>query len=246
MENPMPEPHIIGWSHLPFGKLDALDLETLVGRATTEALQHAQVDASEIDAIFIGHAGMGLVRENFISSYPHQAEPGLRWCPSTRVENACATGTAEVYQAMAAIEAGTARTVLVIGAEKMTGVTGDAVTAALGNASYVVEEARTGLTFPGIFARFAQGYFERYGDHGSTPARIAAKNHFNGARNPLAHLRRDFGFDFCNTVSDKNPPVAAPLRKTDCSLVSDAHIAGVFNMGGSAVVNCVSILEAVK
>lgn len=242
----MPEPYIIGWSHLPFGKLDALDLETLAGRATTEALQHAQVDASEIDAIFIGHAGMGLVRENFISSYPHQAEPGLRWCPSTRVENACATGTAALYQAMAAIHAGTARTVLVIGAEKMTGVTGDAVTAALGNARYVAEEASTGLTFPGIFARFAQGYFDRYGDQGATLARIAAKNHFNGARNPLAHLRRDFGFDFCNTVSDKNPLVAAPLRKTDCSLVSDAHLGGVFNMGGSAVVNCVSILEAVK
>ena len=228
----MPSPHIIGWSHLPFGKLDALDLETLVGRATTEALRHAQVDASEIDAIFIGHAGMGLVRENFISSYPHQAEPGLRWCPSTRVENACATGTAAVYQALAAIEAGTAHTVLVVGAEKMTGVSGDAVTAALGNASYVAEEASAGLSFPGIFARFAQGYFERYGDHSTTLARIAAKNHANGARNPLAHLRRDFGFDFCNTVSDKNPMVAAPLRKTDCSLVSDGAAALVLRSAG--------------
>lgn len=221
----MPEPHIIGWSHLPFGKLDALDLETLVGRATTEALQHAQVDASEIDAIFIGHAGMGLVRENFISSYPHQAEPGLRWCPSTRVENACATGTAKVYQAMAAIEAGTARTVLVIGAEKMTGVTGDAVTAALGNASYVVEEARTGLTFPGIFARFAQGYFERYGDHGSTPARIAAKNHFNGARNPLAHLRRDLALTSAtpSRTTRRSPhPCARPIVRWSPTPISPA------------------------
>jgi len=39
----MPAAHIIGWSHLPFGKLDALDLETLVSRATTEALRHAHV-----------------------------------------------------------------------------------------------------------------------------------------------------------------------------------------------------------
>lgn len=233
----MPRAHIIGWSHLPFGKLDAVDLDTLVARATTQALQHAQVDAREVDAIFVGHAGMGMVRENFVSSYPHQAEPGLRWCPSTRVENACATGTAAVYQAMAAIESGTANTVLVIGAEKMTGTSGEQVTTALANASYVAEEAGKGLTFPGIFARFAQGYFERHGDHSATLARIAAKNHANGARNPLAHLRRDFGFDFCNTVSDRNPMVAAPLRKTDCSLVSDGAAALVLRsdarMGGA-------------
>ena len=179
----------------------------------------------EVDAIFVGHGGMGMVRENFVSSYPLQADPGLRWCPSTRVENACATGSAAVYQAMAAIESGQAHTVLVVGAEKMTGVSGSEVTAALANASYVREEAAEGLTFAGIFARFAQAYFERYGDHSATLARIAAKNHANGARNPLAHLRRDFGFDFCNTVSDKNPMVAAPLRKTDCSLVSDGAAA---------------------
>ena len=229
----MPAAHIIGWSHLPFGKLDALDLETLVSRATTEALRHAQVDAGEVDAIFIGHAGMGMVRENFVSSYPMLAEPGLRWCPSTRVENACATGTAAIYQAMVAIESGAARTVLVVGAEKMTGTSGAEVTAALANASYVPEEAAAGLTFAGIFARFAQEYFERYGDHSATLARIAAKNHANGARNPLAHLRRDFGFEFCNTVSDKNPIVAAPLRKTDCSLVSDGAAALVLRSAES-------------
>jgi acetyl-CoA C-acetyltransferase len=50
---------------------------------------------------------------------------------------------------------------------------------------------------------------------------IAAKNHANGVANPYAHMRRDFGFAFCNTVSEKNPIVAAPLRRTDCSLVSD-------------------------
>lgn len=219
-------PHIIGWSHLPFGKFDDLSLEAMVGRATSEALQHAGIEASEVDAVFIGFGGMGFVPENFISSYPLQAEPGLRWAPATRVENACATGTAAIYQGMAAIESGRARTVLVVGAEKMTGVSGEAVTQALANASYVPEEASAGLTFPGIFARFAQAYFERYGEHHSaTLARIAAKNHANGARNPLAHLRRDFGFEFCNTVSDKNPMVAAPLRKTDCSLVSDGAAA---------------------
>jgi acetyl-CoA C-acetyltransferase len=107
----------------------------------------------------------------------------------------------------------------------MTGVAGSRVTEILASASYVKEESARGLTFPGIFALFAQRYFEKYGDHSATLARIAAKNHANGVRNPLAQLRRDLGFDFCNTVSEQNPVVAAPLRKTDCSLVSDGAAA---------------------
>ena len=56
-------------------------------------------------------------------------------------------------------------------------------------------------------------------------AMIAAKNHANGVANPYAHMRKDLGFEFCNTVSDRNPYVAAPLRRTDCSLVSDGAAA---------------------
>jgi acetyl-CoA C-acetyltransferase len=216
---------ITGWSHLPFGKFDNLDLEAMVGQATRAALDHAQVDAAEVDAVFVGHGGMGMVRENFVSSFPMNAAPGLRFKPATRVENACATGTAAIYQGLAAIESGQARTVLVVGAEKMTAASGAEVTAALADASYVPEESSQGLTFPGIFAKFAQAYFAKWGDHSATLARIAAKNHANGARNPLAHMRRDLGFEFCNTVSDKNPIIAAPLRKTDCSLVSDGAAA---------------------
>jgi acetyl-CoA C-acetyltransferase len=97
----------------------------------------------------------------------------------------------------------------------------------LANASYVKEEAGAGMTFPGIFGQLARQYFERYGDHRDTLARIAAKNHRNGVRNPYAQVRKDLGFDFCNTVSDKNPLIADPLRKTDCSLVSDGAAAVV-------------------
>jgi acetyl-CoA C-acetyltransferase len=230
----MRQAQITGWSHLPFGKFDQLTLEDLVAQATREALRHAELDANEVDAVFVGHGGMGMVRENFVSSYPMQAEPGLRWKPSTRVENACATGTAALYQGIAAIESGQARSVLVVGAEKMTAASGPEVTAALADASYVREESGQGLTFPGIFALFARAYFERWGDHGATLARIAAKNHANGARNPLAHMRRDLGFEFCNTVSDKNPLIAAPLRKTDCSLVSDGAAALVLRRAADA------------
>lgn len=229
---PQHQGHIIGWSHLPFGKHGDATLEDLVVRASTLALSHAQVDGSEVDAIYIGHAGMGLVPEGFVCGYPALADAGLRHVPATRVENACASGTSALYQGLAAIDAGWADTVLVVGAEKMTSVSGAQVTQSLASASYVAQEAAQGMTFPSIFAHFAQQYFDRYGDHSAALAQIAAKNHSNGVRNPLAQLRRDLGFEFCNTVSDKNPIVAAPLRKTDCSLVSDGAAALVLSRVG--------------
>ena len=54
---------------------------------------------------------------------------------------------------------------------------------------------------------------------------IAAKNHANGVFNPYAQMRKDIGVDFCATVSDHNPTVAGPLRRTDCSLISDGAAA---------------------
>jgi len=71
----------------------------------------------------------------------------------------------------------------------------------------------------------AQAYFQRYGDQSDALAAIAAKNHANGVANPYAQMRKDFGFDFCRTESEKNPFVAGPLKRTDCSLVSDGAAA---------------------
>ncbi|MES1265372.1 MAG: thiolase domain-containing protein, partial [Variovorax sp.] len=70
-----------------------------------------------------------------------------------------------------------------------------------------------------------QTYFQRYGDRSRELAMIASKNHAHGLHNPYAHLRKEFSVEFCNTVSDKNPAVAGPLRRTDCSLVSDGAAA---------------------
>ncbi|ATE61353.1 acetyl-CoA acetyltransferase [Thauera sinica] len=216
---------IVGWSHSPFGRLDQFDLENLIVSVTRDALDHARLPAEEVDAIWLGNLNGGFVPDIFCSSMVLQADDGLRWKPATRVENACASGAAAVYSAIDAIEAGRARIALVVGAEKMTAVSGAEITRVLGNASYVREEASAGLSFPGIFAHMAQAYFARHGDHSATLARIAAKGHANGVRNPWAQMRKVLGFEFCNTVSERNPLIAAPLRKTDCSLVSDGAAA---------------------
>lgn len=216
---------IVGWGHSRFGRLDADDLESLIVGVSRQALADAGIAGEEVDAIWLGNLNGGFVPESFCSSLVLQADDGLRWKPATRVENACASGAAALYSALNAIEAGQCRIALVVGAEKMTAVSGEQVTRVLGSASYVKEEAAQGLTFPGIFAKMAQDYFARYGDQSAALARIAAKNHLNGVDNPWAQIRKDVGFEFCNTVSEKNPLIAPPLRKTDCSLVSDGAAA---------------------
>ena len=216
---------IVGWSHLPFGRLDGLRLKDLIVRAAREALAHGGLDGNDIDGVWLGNLNGGFTPDIFASSLVHEADEGLRWKPATRLENACASGSAALYAACDAIEARRARIALVVGAEKMTGVSGAEVTRILGDCAYSGEAVPPAGGFPGIFAGITQQYFSAYGEQSAALARIAAKNHANGVANPWAQMRRDLGFEFCNTVSDKNPLIAAPLRKTDCSLVSDGAAA---------------------
>jgi acetyl-CoA C-acetyltransferase len=218
---------IVGWAHTPFGKHEGLDVEALIGKVVGAALADAGVEPPEIDRIFVGHFNAGFSKQDFPSSLVFQAAPGLRFKPATRLENACATGSAAVHAGLASLAARQARLVLVVGVEKMTDAPAAEVGANLLKASYLKEEGAIEGGFAGIFARIAQQYFQRHGDKSDALARIAAKNHKNGVANPYAQLRKDLGYEFCRTVSEKNPIVAPPLRRTDCSLVSDGAAAVV-------------------
>ena len=216
---------IVGWAHTKFGKLELEDLESLLGRVATEALADAGVAPGDVDAAFVGHFNSGFSKQDFPAPLLLQSIPELRFKPTMRVENACATGSAAVNTGLDYIAAKRGRIVLVAGVEKMTDATGAQVGDNLLGASYRREEGDVPGGFAGVFGRIAQSYFQRYGDQSEALARIAAKNHRNGVENPYAQLRKDFGFEFCNTVSEKNPYVAQPLRRTDCSLVSDGAAA---------------------
>ena len=216
---------IVGWAHSRFGKLEGEDIEALIVRVAGEAIRDAGIAPADIDEIFLGTFNGGFTRQEFPSSLVLQLDPSLRFKPATRVENACATGSAAIHQGLNAIAARRARTVLVVGVEKMTEITGPAVGDILIRAAYLREEGNIDGGFAGVFGRIAQAYFQRHGDKSDALARIAAKNHKNGAVNPLAQMQKDLGYEFCRTVSDKNPLVAGPLRRTDCSLVSDGAAA---------------------
>ncbi|WP_208544425.1 thiolase domain-containing protein [Saccharomonospora piscinae] len=219
-------PSMIGWAHSMFGRAAEPDVEALLAGVTGAALDHAGVAAGDVDGVFVGVFNGGLSRQGFEGGLVGAGRPELANVPAVHVENACATGSAALYAALDFVRSGRGRIALVAGAEKMTSAEPALLNDALLTGSYRREEESAG-SFAGVFAGLARTYFDRYGDHRETLAHIAAKNHHHGVANPYAHLRRDVGFEFCHTVSDRNPLVADPLRRTDCSLVSDGAAAVV-------------------
>jgi len=221
---------LTGWGHSRFGKLTEETLESLIVQVAAEAIGNAGIEPGQVDEIYVGQFNSGMMPLAFPSSLALQVSPDLANVPSTRVENACASGSAAFQQGTKSLLAGTAKTVLVIGAEKMTHAGADVVGAALLGADYDMAGKSSTTGFTGLFAEVAKHYEKRYGPVSDVLGSIAAKNHRNGVDNPYAQLRKDLGEDFCRTVSDKNPMVADPLRRTDCSPVSDGAAAVVLSV----------------
>ena len=216
---------ITGWAHSKFGVNSEQTSENMIADVVEKAIEHAEISPKEIDAIFVGTFNNGFQKQDFHGALPAVSQSDLRYVPAMRVENACATGSAAIHTAMNAIEAKKAKTTLVVGVEKMTDVSSERVGDILLGASYRPEEGDTKGGFTGVFATIAKSYFQKYGDKSDILAKIAAKNHENGCSNPFAHMQKKLDFEFCNSVSEKNPYVAEPLRRTDCSMVSDGAAA---------------------
>ena len=206
--NAAPNAAIVGWAHTPFGKHAAETVESLIVRAANEALAHAGLDAADVDEIVLGHFNAGFSAQDFTASLVLQADPKLRFKPATRVENACATGSAAVHQAVRAIRAGAARTVLVVGVEQMTTTPGPQIGQNLLRASYLPEDGDTPAGFAGVFGQIAARYFQRHGDQSDALAAIAAKNHHNGVSNPYAQMRKDLGIADLDTAMTMSRAVA--------------------------------------
>ena len=217
--------NIIGWGHNKFGRNDTQTTEDMISEVVSEAISHAQVDPKDIDNIVVGTFNNGFQKQDFHGALPAINCEVLKHVPSLRVENACATGSAAIHTALNSIEAKRSKLNLVVGVEKMTDRSTKEAGDILLGASYRKEEDKIDGGFAGVFAQITDTYFQRYGDQTKYLSKIAAKNHKNGALNPYAHMQVDLGFDFCNKVSEKNPLVAPPLKRSDCSMISDGAAA---------------------
>jgi acetyl-CoA C-acetyltransferase len=184
---------IVSWVHTPFGKLDTETVESLIVRVTNNALVHAAIEPEDVDEILLGHFNAGFSPQDFTASIVLQANDGFRFKPATRVENASATGSAAVHQAIKSIEAGRAKITLVVGVEQMTHAPSADIARNPLRASYLAEDGETPGGFADLFGKITTSYFQRHGDQSDALALIAAKNHENGVANPYAQIREKFG-----------------------------------------------------
>src|SRR5437762_1613918 len=111
---------VVGWAHTPFGRLEGETVESLIVRVATEALADAAVAPADVDEIVLGHFNAGFSAQDFTASLVLQAAPELRFKRASRVENACATGSAAVHQALKAIAARSSCIELVVGVRLLT------------------------------------------------------------------------------------------------------------------------------
>jgi acetyl-CoA C-acetyltransferase len=222
--------YVVGTYHSKVGRLEDSIYDLLI-KSGRGALQDAGLDAEQVGGVWIGnYSGGGFNHQEHLAPYAVNIDPGLRFTPSTRVENACASGSAAIEAASNALEAGEIDYALVIGVEKMTSLDTRGVTDVLAMASNWEDEGKNGMTFPGLFAEYARGYQQKYllqpGELREILAKISAKNHNNALDNPLAQMPMECTYqDILNKPDEKNPMIAEPLRLFDCSLVSDGAAA---------------------
>src|SRR5260370_7941036 len=176
---------IVGWSHGKFGKLEGETSESLIVKAGSEAIAHAGIEPKDVDVIYVGNMNGGCVRQEFHRSLARQMHPDLRFKPSTRVENACATGSAAIHMGLNTLAAGKARFVLVVGVEKMTELNSAEAGEVLIKASYVAEEATIEAGFAGIFGKITSAYFQRHADKTPAPPNIPLNAPTHAAKTPL-------------------------------------------------------------
>lgn len=210
---------VIGYYTTRFGELWDKSLYDLVAESIRGVLQETKLSAKQIDAVFIGNMLAGVL-ENNLHSTSKVAEILDTHIPVFRAEAACASGGMAFHLGTKYLEANAGKTVLVLGAEKMTDYSPEETTTALIGAASG-EEQGAGLTFPGLYALMAQVYLQKYGYSRDVLSYVSYKNHYHGSLNDKAHFQKKITLE----QARKSAVVAAPLGVMDCSPISDGAAA---------------------
>jgi acetyl-CoA C-acetyltransferase len=220
---------IIGYYTTQFGELWEKSLYGLVHEAIGGVCKDANIEKNQIDAVFFGNM-MGGILENNLHGGAKIAEVLGSHIPVFRVESACASGGMAFHMGVNYILSGAAKTVLVVGAEKMTDFSPEQVVSSLAAAASG-EEQEAGLTFPGLYAMMAQVYLQKYKYTEKNLAFIPVKNHYHGSLNQKAHFQRTITIE---SVLDSTY-VAYPLKVMDSSPISDGASAVIISSDNTLV-----------
>ena len=212
---------VVGIGKTAFGAFPDRDLRSLALEAGQKCLADAHVTPSQVEAFYLGNfAGPSFVGQNHLAPYIASGL-GITPVPCTRFEAACASSGSAFFHAVSAVAAGMYDVVLVNGVEKMTSQPTPKVAEILAGAGDASGEVRVGATFPALFAMIARRHMYQYGTTREQMAAVAVKNHQNGAKNPLAHMRKPITLE--QALAGK--PASDPLTVFDCSLISDGAAA---------------------
>jgi len=208
---------IIGMGCTPFREHWDKGTDDLLIDAATECCESAGIARNDIDAFWFGTA------QSAMSGIALAAPLKLVNKPVTRVENYCATGSEALRNACYAVASGAYDSAMAIGVEKVK----DSGYQGLNGFPIPNDGTNRTLTAAAMFSLVAPAYAERYGvepDHlRRVLARIASKNHHNGARNPRALFRREMDVDAICAM----PSVAGQLSVMDCAGVADGSAAAI-------------------
>ena len=176
--------------------------------ATGEAFASAGLTQDDVDAYWLGTAQSGM-------SGMALAKPlGLEGKPVTRVENMCATGSEALRQAAYAVASGAYDVAMAVGVEKVK----DSGYQGLNAFPIPTDGTDRTLTAAAMFSMVAPAYAQRYGvepdELRTALARIASKNHANGARNPRGPVPPgDVGRAHLRHAGGGRRPVGVRLRR---------------------------------
>ncbi|WP_342677627.1 thiolase domain-containing protein [Methanofollis sp. UBA420] len=216
---------VIGIGCTKFGEWWDRSFRNLIVEAGVQAIEDANLAGEQIDAMYVGNmsAGRFIEQEHIGALIADYSGLAAEHIPATRVEAACASGGLAFRDAVTAVASGMSDIVVAAGVEKMTDVDTSLSTDALAGAADREWEGFVGATFPGLYAMIANDYMHRYPLTREQLAQVAVKNHYNGARNPIAQFQKEITLD---TVLNSTL-VADPLRLFDCSPISDGAAAVV-------------------
>ncbi|MFW5703613.1 MAG: thiolase domain-containing protein [Patescibacteria group bacterium] len=231
--------HLIGYYTTTFGELWDRSLYDLVEEAALGVIRDTGLELADISAIFYGNMLSGII-ENNVHATGKIAEVLNVSVPIYRTEAACASGGMAFQMAHTYLQAYPDKTVLVLGAEKMTDIGVNDVTEAL-SAAASGEEQAVGMTFPGLYGMLAQYYLRIYGYREEDLAAVAVKNHYHGTLNDKAQFRREVTIDQVM----KSTYIARPLKMLDSSPISDGASAVLLtNNKSHRKDNSVSVLSS--
>jgi acetyl-CoA C-acetyltransferase len=206
---------IIGIGHGTFGRRSDATVQELAFEAFRDAMKDAGIDRKDLDASVIGSVPEyhkqrslpGVVQEYL----------GLNPKPTWLTEVACASGSAAIRTAWMAIKSGTHDIVAVIGCQKMTELSTPEILALMGRVGEVQWESVFGTTFPAYYALFARRHMHEFGTTRENLMQVAVKNHYYGARNPLALFQKEITMEKALASEE----VATPFQVYDCCANAD-------------------------